>query len=815
MYSVNILDANGCNSFGSAYLNDVLEIELTAEINNINCIGDNTGYIDLSVNYGIQPYSFIWSNGESSEDLFNLTNGVYGLTIYDMNNCQIDTNFLVTENNFTISSLVNNVSCHDGSNGNILIDVNGDGEPYSYLWNDGSTFNYIQDIQSNEYSVLITDKNDCDTTLYFEITEPNEELILNITENSCGFFEWNGQIYFDSGIYYYETVSVLGCDSTVILNLTVDICGCTDTSANNYNSNATMDDESCSYCDLDVNLISQNPSSNDPNICYDGWFTMTPNGTPPYNYSIEWNNNTSNENYLTNACNDIYNIIIVTDANNCQFDSILILSNYIGCTDSEAMNYDETALFDDNSCIDIVYGCMDELADNYDPNANIDDESCIYNNYGCMDVSADNYNESANIDDGSCIYCEIQISSPPIFNPNTSLDYNGYILIGITSTHNPVSIQWDNGMNGGFLNGLCSGDYNYTATDAQGCELTGTVTVTGTVEGCTDPTACNYQAVADIDDGSCVYLEDINVTLNTNESGHTVLTWDSLQNVSIYKVYKGTSLDNVSLIGSSFEPYFLDASFNNHSYYYQVSSTIECLGVTNEVFSNPVLFNYTSEFSVDVVVNDASCLCCNDGSVNFTISGGFPPYDISEMNNQYDLQVGQEITLFITPASGAPFFETYIIGYEEETYGCMDELAINYDECVTTDDGSCEYENLSACDITPSGLFVDDIIHERVRFNWSAPASAPSYYMIRYKPVGTNGWTVMRAGPETANPFNGTSENRYFMEPGTTYQWNIRARNIDENGVTICQSPWSVNSEYTTLPACANLENLSVSTEAN
>ena len=37
----------------------------------------------------------------------------------------------------------------------------------------------------------------------------------------------------------------------------------------------------------------------------------------------------------------------------------------------------------------------------------------------------------------------------------------------------------------------------------------------------------------------------------------------------------------------------------------------------------------------------------------------------------------------------------------------MDELAVNYDECVTIDDGSCEYENLSACDVTPSGLFVD------------------------------------------------------------------------------------------------------------
>jgi hypothetical protein len=53
------------------------------------------------------------------------------------------------------------------------------------------------------------------------------------------------------------------------------------------------------------------------------------------------------------------------------------------------------------------------------------------------------------------------------------------------------------------------------------------------------------------------------------------------------------------------------------------------------------------------------------------------------------------------------------------------------------------------------------------------------------------------------------------MEPGTTYEWSMRARVLNEDGTTNCQSSWSSNSEYTTLPACANLENLSVSTEAN
>jgi len=110
---------------------------------------------------------------------------------------------------------------------------------------------------------------------------------------------------------------------------------------------------------------------------------------------------------------------------------------------------------------------------------------------------------------------------------------------------------------------------------------------------------------------------------------------------------------------------------------------------------------------------------------------------------------------------------------------------------------------------------VDNIIRNRVVFNWSAPSAAPSHYMIRYRVVGTSSWTVMTAGPVNSNEFTGTSRTRYFMEPGTTYQWSMRARVLNEDGSTNCQSSWSANSEYTTLPACANLENLSVSTEAN
>ena len=177
---------------------------------------------------------------------------------------------------------------------------------------------------------------------------------------------------------------------------------------------------------------------------------MTPiSGTGPCNMSEI--NGVASTNFFA-ACNDIFNIVI-SDAIIVNLNKTLILSDYIGCTDSSALNYDETALFDDESQY-VVEGCMDENADNYLAEANVDDDNCIF--YGCMDQSADNFDETANVDDGSCLYCEINIGAL-VSQENTSFDCNGYNILSISSSHNPVSIEWDNGVTGGFINNLCSG----------------------------------------------------------------------------------------------------------------------------------------------------------------------------------------------------------------------------------------------------------------------------------------------------------------------------------------------------------------------
>ena len=70
-----------------------------------------------------------------------------------------------------------------------------------------------------------------------------------------------------------------------------------------------------------------------------------------------------------------------------------------------ACNYEADVTLDDGSCdyqSCVVLGCTDSEADNYDPNATEDDGLCDY--LGCTDLEALNPDLGANVDDGSCEY---------------------------------------------------------------------------------------------------------------------------------------------------------------------------------------------------------------------------------------------------------------------------------------------------------------------------------------------------------------------------------------------------------------------------
>ena len=155
-------------------------------------------------------------------------------------------------------------------------------------------------------------------------------------------------------------------------------------------------------------------------------------------------------------------------------------TNACGCTDAEAVNYDNQAQYDDGSCIDTVNGCTDAEACNYNEDANTEDDSCFYAEAGyncdgnclvdtdqdgvcdefevagCQNSAACNYNEDATDEDGSCLYAE------------EGYDCNGNCLVDSDG------------------DGVCD---------------------SFEVAGCQDSEACNYNEDATDDDASCTYPE--------------------------------------------------------------------------------------------------------------------------------------------------------------------------------------------------------------------------------------------------------------------------------------------------------------------
>ncbi len=173
-YYVKVTDVNGCEALGGARILEPPEMFLTGQKTNCLCHGDATGGITLEVEGGIPPYIFNWSNGATTKDLSNIPAGEYMITVRDQNGCTISDTFLIEQPTPLLSYFNDHGMplCNGDNNGYIKINSKGGTPPYRYHW---STFEVTQNIDSlvaDNYSVEITDDNDCSVEISMYLPEP-------------------------------------------------------------------------------------------------------------------------------------------------------------------------------------------------------------------------------------------------------------------------------------------------------------------------------------------------------------------------------------------------------------------------------------------------------------------------------------------------------------------------------------------------------------------------------------------------------------------------------------------------------------------
>ncbi len=187
-YILSVQDANGCsNETTFSIAQSDAEISYLSSIEYTIC-GSDFGSISLTPEGGIFPYEFLWSNGEESQNLVNVTIGSYTVTITDANGCSVDNDdspFLVIGSpNVALNSTVTSTSCGE-NNGSIAITVSQGTPPYQIVWNDGLMDDVLRsDLSSGNYGVTITDANNCSISEEFSLAS-SIDFVVSITPISA------------------------------------------------------------------------------------------------------------------------------------------------------------------------------------------------------------------------------------------------------------------------------------------------------------------------------------------------------------------------------------------------------------------------------------------------------------------------------------------------------------------------------------------------------------------------------------------------------------------------------------------------------
>jgi hypothetical protein len=183
-YSVTITDNNGCSITDYANIDEVGGPVIMGGVFHVNCHKGTNGEIQLEVTGGTTPYTYYWSDGNDEKDRVNLKAGNYTVTVLDANGCGSVESFMISEPNplFT-NSILTHVGCYNQPTGSIALYPSGGTGPYSYVWNDNSTQSSRNNLPAGIFNVTITDNNNCQLILSYQITQPDTSLYLQVVKS--------------------------------------------------------------------------------------------------------------------------------------------------------------------------------------------------------------------------------------------------------------------------------------------------------------------------------------------------------------------------------------------------------------------------------------------------------------------------------------------------------------------------------------------------------------------------------------------------------------------------------------------------------
>lgn len=470
-YSVTVTDANGCQAFASANIQQAPNPVVGVNANPIVCGLGNTGTATAFANNGMPPYSFNWSTGATGPTVSGLTTGTYTVTATDANQCVGTGSVNITVVNVSITVTRQSVLCFGGNTGSAIASGSGGTPPYTYVWSNGVQGPVNANLTAGIYTVTVTDSNGCSATQNAIIAQPAQ---LGVTINSSALQLCPGEANATltaqpaGGTPAYSYLWSTGATTQSISNQPAGAYSVTVTDMNGCTATASI--TVTQFQAIQVTITGAEIVCGESNSGAAG--VIVTGGTAPYTYL--WNTGANSES-VDGLGTGTYSVT-VTDLNGCTSSAeigIRVVDDFTATITPRNL-----LCFGDNSGSALIIAGGGSMPYTY-----------LWNNGAtgpeAINLSAGIYSATVTDANGCVLNLQTTVQQPPQLQVSVSAGNiscagvnNGTAIATATGGMGLYQYLWSNNQTGPTLTALAAGTYTVTVFDINNCSTTATVQVT-------------------------------------------------------------------------------------------------------------------------------------------------------------------------------------------------------------------------------------------------------------------------------------------------------------------------------------------------
>jgi len=422
------------------------------------CNGGNNGIIAVSLSGGTAPFTYLWNTGQTTQTVNGLSAGTYTVTVTDAASAVIIYGVAVTQPLVLTTNMTTTPDICSQDNGTGKANVSGGTSPYTYNWNNGQTTQTAKNLSAGNYTVTITDNNNCPSITGTITISSSTALVVTTSKNLSICPGINSTISATGGTSYIWSTGATGNTITIspytTTMYTVSVTGgsCTKDTSIKITTNP-----------LPIITIGGNTS-----ICSGSSATLTATGGNKY----LWN---------TGA---IINNITVSPTTATTYT--VIVTNSFGCTDSSNVTVTVLPVVAISNSQTICSGDSTQLSAS-GGNSYLWNTGATTNSIKISPTSSTNYIVTVN--NGLCSNsagAKVTVNPKPIATTccNATITSGENVTLTLT-TANGNTINWTpttilscNTCTNPTANPTVNTTYYLTITDNNGCQKTDSITIT-------------------------------------------------------------------------------------------------------------------------------------------------------------------------------------------------------------------------------------------------------------------------------------------------------------------------------------------------